>query len=419
MTRTWIDLPSHRQWLARHATDLLTFGRKTGRSGGGAVWLDETGQPDESQGLQTWITARMVHVFGLGALLGIPGSASIAETALAGLTGPLRDPVHGGWYPTIKADGPTPGKACYDHVFLLIAGATGTHADIAGAPELLVEAEARFLTRFWDEATGTCFDTWDSAFQNLEPYRGINSNMHAVEAMLSVASLTGETVWLERAERVCRFVIANAEPNEWRIPEHYDASLKPLLDYNHDRPADQFKLYGATIGHAFEWARLFLHLANSPLPTDRPSLLYAAVQLYDRAVADGWAPDGAPGFVYTTDWDGKPVLRDRLHWVLTEAINTSAAFQRQTGEARYAADYRRWWDHAARLHIEADGSWRHQLDENNQPASSVWTGKPDLYHAFQAALIPTLPLWPMVAAAVSMPRGGIASRVAAANDVGC
>ena len=128
------------------------------------------------------------------------------------------------------------------------------------------------------------------------------------------------------------------------------------------------------------------------------------MQLYDRAVADGWAPDGAPGFVYTTDWDGKPVLRDRLHWVLTEAINTSAALQRQTAEARYAADYRRWWDDAARLHIEADGSWRHQLDENNQPASSVWTVKPDLYHAFQAALVPTLPLWPMVAAAVSMPR---------------
>jgi sulfoquinovose isomerase len=402
VTHNWINLPSHQQWLARHATDLLAFGRNTGRPGGGAVWLDENGQPDESQGLQTWITARMVHVFGLGALLGIPGSAPIAEQVLAGLTGPLRDRTHGGWYPMITADGAAPGKACYDHVFLLIAGATGTHAGIAGAPELLAEATELFLAKFWDEATGTCFDTWDSAFENLEPYRGINSNMHAVEAMLSVASLTGETVWLERAERICRFVIRNAEPNEWRIPEHYDGSLTPLLDYNRDRPADKFKPYGATVGHAFEWSRLFLHLANSPLSTDRPSLLHAAVQLYDRAVADGWAPDGAPGFVYTTDWDGKPVVRDRLHWVVTEAINTSAALYRQTGEARYAADYRRWWDHAAHFHIEADGSWLPQLDENNQPASTVWSGKPDLYHAFQAALIPTLPLWPMVAS--SLPR---------------
>lgn len=308
------------------------------------MWLDDDGQPDATQGLQTWITARMVHVFGLGALCGVPGSVTIAETALAGLTGPLRDPVHGGWYPMIKADGPAKGKACYDHVFLLIAGATGTHAGIDGAAELLVEAEDLFLSHFWDAATGTCFDTWDSAFENLEPYRGINSNMHAVEAMLSVASLTGDRVWLERAERICHFVIANAEPNKWRIPEHYDGSLKPLLDYNHDRPNDQFKPYGATVGHAFEWSRLFVHLANSPLSTDRATLLSAAVQLFDRAVADGWSPDGAPGFVYTTDWDGRPVVRDRLHWVLTEAINTAAVLHRQTGDPRYAAWYRRWWD---------------------------------------------------------------------------
>lgn len=233
VTRDCIDLPSHRHWLEHQAIDLLAFGRNTGRQGGGAVWLDNNGQADETQGLQTWITARMVHVFGLGTLLGVPGSATIAETALAGLTGPLCDPVHGGWYPMIKTDGPTSGKACYDHVFLLIAGATGTHAGIDGAAELLVGAEDVFLSRFWDADTGTCFDTWDSAFENLEPYRGINSNMHAVEAMLSVASLTGDSVWLERAERICHFVIANAEPNAWRIPEHYDGSLKPLLDLHH------------------------------------------------------------------------------------------------------------------------------------------------------------------------------------------
>jgi mannose/cellobiose epimerase-like protein (N-acyl-D-glucosamine 2-epimerase family) len=34
------------------------------------------------------------------------------------------------------------------------------------------------------------------------------------------------------------------------------------------------------------------------------------------------------------------------------------------------------------------GSWYHQLDENNKLKSTVWPGKPDLYHAFQAMLIP-------------------------------
>ena len=34
------------------------------------------------------------------------------------------------------------------------------------------------------------------------------------------------------------------------------------------------------------------------------------------------------------------------------------------------------------------GSWYHQLDETNKPKDTVWPGKPDLYHAFQAMLIP-------------------------------
>ena len=72
---------------------------------------------------------------------------------------------------------------------------------------------------------------------------------------------------------------------------------------NRDRPDDQFQPYGATVGHGLEWSRLLLHLEASL--ADPPDwLLPAAEALFDRAVADGWAVDGADGFVYTTDWDG-------------------------------------------------------------------------------------------------------------------
>ena len=46
---------------------------------------------------------------------------------------------------------------------------------------------------------------------------------------------------------------------------------------------------------------------------------------FDRAVADGWDVDGAPGFVYTTDWSGRPVVSQRMHWVAAEAISAAAA----------------------------------------------------------------------------------------------
>ena len=35
-----------------------------------------------------------------------------------------------------------------------------------------------------------------------------------------------------------------------------------------------------------------------------------------------------------------------------------------------------------------NGSWFHQLDQNNNVIGTVWPGKSDLYHALQATLIP-------------------------------
>ena len=59
----------------------------------------------------------------------------------------------------------------------------------------------------------------------------------------------------------------------------------------------------------------------------------------------------------------------------------------------YETWYRTFWDFAERYFIDAEhGGWRHELDETNQPASTIWHGKPDIYHAYQAALLPRLPL---------------------------
>jgi mannose/cellobiose epimerase-like protein (N-acyl-D-glucosamine 2-epimerase family) len=372
--------------------------------GGGARWLSADGSPDPDRAIYTWITTRMVHVYSLGALRGFPGAASIAAQALAGLTGSLRDDKHGGWFNAVGADGDGLGtdKWCYDHGFVVLAAASAVHAEILGASPLLDEAIAIYHDRFWDDEVGRFVDTWDRSFTELDPYRGLNANMHGVETLLSVASLTGDPVWLERSARICDFVIDQGANNNWRLPEHFDADWNPILDYNIDKPADQFKPYGATVGHAFEWSRLLVHQANSPSPVIAVErLVEAAVSLFHQAVVDGWACDGADGFVYTTDWDGRPVVRDRLWWVLNEAIAAAAILWQQTGDAVYARHYRQWWDYAADHYIDpADGSWRHQLAPDNQPADSVWAGKPDLYHAFQCALVPTLPRYPMIAAAL-------------------
>ena len=61
------------------------------------------------------------------------------------------------------------------------------------------------------------------------------------------------------------------------------------------------------------------------------------------------------------------------------------------GRRAYRDWYAAWWGQAEARFIDREaGSWRHELDPSNQPASTVWEGKPDVYHAYQAALLPSL-----------------------------
>ena len=90
-----------------------------------------------------------------------------------------------------------------------------------------------------------------------------------------------------------------------------------------------------------------------------------------------------------------------MHWTLAEAVNTSAVLFRATGAERYAQDYAQFMEYLdSKVLDRKNGSWFHQLDRENRPAGSVWPGKPDLYHAFQATLIPYLPPDASIAAAV-------------------
>jgi sulfoquinovose isomerase len=88
--------------------------------------------------------------------------------------------------------------------------------------------------------------------------------------------------------------------------------------------------------------------------------------------------------------------------VVAEALAAAAAHYRLTGEAAYAAVYDRTWAYAQRHLVDSEhGSWRHELDEHNRPAGTVWPGKPDAYHVVQALLLPRLPTAPTITAALA------------------
>lgn len=383
----------NQEFLKRIREGLLSFGHQFPSPGGSSYYLGDDGTPWKERNRETWITSRMAHVYSIGSMLGYEGSETLTDAALKGLRRELHDDKNGGWYAGLTKDNEiVPTKQCYAHAFVILAASSGVLAGREGARELLKDALALYDLRFWNEEEGLSCDTWNTEFTELDPYRGLNANMHTVEAFLAAADVTEDEKYRVRAGRIINHVLGWARDNNWRIPEHFSSDWVPELECNKDRPDDQFKPYGATPGHGIEWARLIAQWALSTYKEDKEGAapyIQAAENLYNRAVEDGWNADGAPGIVYTTDWDGKPVVHDRMHWTLAEAINTSAVLFHITGNEKYAADYAefmKYLDEKVLDHVH--GSWFHQLDQGNNLLETVWPGKSDIYHALQATLIP-------------------------------
>ena len=405
--------PGSAAWRSAEVVRLIDFARAARDPRGGFGWLSDVGTIASDGPRPLWITARMTHCFALGKLVGIDGCAELAHHGLVALDTVFRDAGRGGWIE--DPDEPNGDKTAYGHAFVALAAAS---LSVAGLPaaQLFADVRAVITERFWTGDDGLMQESLSADWTTPQPYRGANSTMHMVEASLAVADALdavggaaagggapgGERPfalgpdsaadWRRRAVAMTERVVHKfAAENSWRIPEHFDAHWQPLLDYNRDEPAHPFRPFGATVGHGLEWARLCLH-QHAAEPEQR-WLLDDAIALADRATADGWAVDGAHGFVYTTDWNGGPVVRDRMHWVLTEAVGTASALLRATQGESYAASAQEWWSYAETYLLDRTaGSWHHQLDPANRPIDSVWVGKPDIYHAVQACLLPDVPL---------------------------
>ena len=388
-----IDTQENRDFLQEIREGLFAFGHRFPSPGGSSWYLGDDGTPWTERNREAYVTCRMAHVYSIASFMGHEGSEALVDAAVKGLRGELRDREHDGWYEGLTAEGGhLSGKQCYAHAFVILAG---TSAYLAGRPEaekLLQEALEVYDKYYWNEKEGLSCDNWNTEFTVMDDYRGLNANMHSVEAFLAVADAAGKEEYRVRAGRIIDHVLGWAKDNHWRIPEHYTKDWEPDLEKNREKPDDPFKPYGATPGHGLEWARLITQWALSAYKEDKEGMLpyiNAAEELFHRAVEDAWNADGAPGICYTTGWDGKPIVHERMHWTLAEGINTAAVLYHVTKKQEYAdayAAFMQYLDEKVLDHV--NGSWFHQMDRNNQVSGTVWPGKPDIYHALQATLIP-------------------------------
>jgi mannose/cellobiose epimerase-like protein (N-acyl-D-glucosamine 2-epimerase family) len=438
--------------IVEKTKSLIEFGSGFPAQIDGSGWLDSQGHIDKKRGIETWITSRMTHSFSLVQLLSdnrrFNADSKLSEqvrneqilffleSGYHGLVGPLRDVTNGGWYSKIDWDGEVVNEAkeAYAHAFVILGSSSLVLAtsgiNRVKSARLLSCALKIFDKYFWDEKYGMSVDNYPKAdWSKKDSYRGINANMHTVEAFLATYDVlkilaaenkANNSVYysvitdngkvnqnlyealgfdleekaydlLNRVNRIVDRVCFQAKSHGWRIPEHYKENWEPDLEYNSDNKDDKFKPYGATVGHGIEWARLITQFALKLPKKQREKYFQTAQNLFKVAVDDGWDKK-IGGFIYTTDWEGNPIVKDRMHWVEAEALNTASTLLQFCATEDQEKYYTKWfnlvWKWTKEHLLDETGSWIHQLDENNQISETVWPGKPDVYHALQSYLIP-------------------------------
>ena len=386
--KPWRSRTYHRDWLMARANDLFDlFEHNAVNPAGGFHALDAAGRGTGH--LRLHETCRMVHCFVIGQLLGRPGAANIVDHGLRYIWQAHRDSKHGGYLWSLDDQGSNDEtKQAYGHAFVLLAAAG---AKVAGHPlagRLLADITGVIDSRFWNEAHGALSEEFARDWSKIGGYRGQNSNMHSTEALMAAFEATGKPEYLRKAERISELIIKrHAAALDWSVAEHFDANWQIDKGY---KGSDMFRPAGTTPGHWLEWSRLLMQLwvlggkTHDWMPD-------AAKNLFRSAVTRGWDEETG-GFFYTLDFDNKPSLRHKIWWPATEAIGAAAFIAEHDADPFFEDWYRRVWDFSATHFIDkANGGWYPELGEDLMPRDFYFTGKPDIYHALQACLIPLYP----------------------------
>jgi len=386
---SWLNDPQHLKFLQTQAKSQVAFFKNSLRADGGFDVLDRCGTPipDTPQELHT--TTRLVHSYCLAKLAGFEGCDDIIDAGMAFLWNKHRDTKYGGYCWSVQDDHfDDTTKLAYGHVFVLLAGASARLVNHPHADRLINDISPVLDTHYWEPGAGLLCDEYRQDWSTFSSYRGLNANMHGVEAMLSAFEATGNTDWLTRAGSILEFFVGKiATQHQWRMPEHYKDTWQIDANYSGN---PMFRPAGSTPGHSFELARLQLQHWDLSGRTD-PNTAAQARALIETAHADAWRSDG--GYVYTLKANGEVDIPDRYWWPLTEAIGAYASLLKLDTQPQDETRYRQLWRFAANHFIDTEhAGWLPEIDEKAEPTFTQFAGKPDIYHALQATLFPAVPV---------------------------
>jgi sulfoquinovose isomerase len=401
--KAWRETDLHRQWLMQQANNLLDFFQPSATNPrGGFFELGNDGKPIGKL-RQLHATTRMVHCFAIAQLLGRPGADSLVDHGMQYIWQGHRDAKFGGYLWSLDEDAVRDStKQAYGHAFVLLAASSAKCVGHPLADRMIADVTEVLNTKFWDRSHGAQVEEFAQDWSTISSYRGQNSNMHLTEALMAAFEATHDFEYLRKAESIAGLIIGKHAANlGYRVAEHFDD--KWTVDF-HYRGSDIFRPSGTTPGHWLEWSRLLLQLWE--LGQRRKSWLCdASAKLFRAAVDLGWDKDRG-GFFYTLDWNNQPLLRKKLWWPATEGIGAAAFLAAIDGSSFYEDWYQRIWDFCSAHFIDIDqGGWLPELGEDLKPITEFFSGKPDIYHALQACLIPIFPTSGSLTKVIAASRG--------------
>ena len=392
----FVERQPHRQWLMDQAGKLISLYQFSSFNPlGGFSPLATDGAPLPPKPGHTGVerqihdTTRTVHCFAIAHQLGIPGAERNIDHGMDFIWKRHRDTKNGGYVWGVDDVTTTNShKQAYGHAFVLLAASSAKVVGHPDADRLLTDVSEILHTHFWDKQYGATREEFSIDWQPLGTYRGQNSNMHLTESTMAAFEATGDTQYLKMAESIAELIInRHAREQRWRVAEHFDSQWNVDTKYEGD---PVFRPKGTTPGHALEWSRLLVQLWELG-GRKKAWLLEAGKALFLNTVAIGW-DHATGGFYYTLDWNNKPDQSDRFWWPCAEGIAAAAVIGSVDADPRFEEWYRRIWSFVNTHVIDhVNGGWFPELGSNLKPVSRVFNGKPDLYHALQACLIPLVP----------------------------
>ena len=383
---TGLDIDWHRQDLLQNQLEpwLKVLTQLPG--GHFAADVDRRWKPVAKPSNDLTLQSRLVYTMIVGHAF--TQDARMLEAAKSGadfLLEKFRDPVHGGFFTRVAANGEVVAahKNSYAHAFALLALAH--MARVTREPKYAVAALLgwRDVRRKLLDADGGLRAEAPRDFAANAGGRSQNPVMHMFEALLALARATQDPAALQGATELGNFVIGKLLQDQGArgacVPEFYDERWQPVVSREKGGYID--------LGHQFEWSHLLSASEDLGLPA---GFAAAGARILQYALQVGY--DEIDGGAFNQAYADGSVNKEKYFWQQAECLHALLIAAQREGRPELWRRYEQTVALVKNEFIDKDnGTWR-MATKRLCDSGRCGDVQPDPYHMVSMHLAALLPV---------------------------